>query len=51
VFSDSPNTRRATPERVLLLFVAFALLAAVSTVRDCRRRDRLESTVPVVEPK
>lgn len=47
MFSNSPNTRRATPERVLLLFAAFALLAALSTVRDCRLRERLESAVPV----
>jgi hypothetical protein len=43
----SPNIRRATPERVLLLFIAFLLLAAVSAVRDCRRRDLMESSVPV----
>ena len=49
MFSDSPNTRRATPERVLLLFAAFALLAALSAVRDCRRRHQLETTVPAQE--
>ena len=47
MFSDSPNTRRATPERVLLLFAAFVLLAALSAVRDSRRRAELEHAVPV----
>ena len=28
------NTHRATPERALLLFAAFALLAALSAVKD-----------------
>ena len=46
MFSDSPNTRRATPERVLLLFTAFVLLASLSMIRDCRRREQLESAVP-----
>jgi hypothetical protein len=41
------NTRRATPERTLLLFVAFVLLAAVSAVKDCRQRTQFEQTVPV----
>jgi hypothetical protein len=43
------NLRRATPERVLLLFAAFALLAAISAVKDCRRRSEIEQTVPVSE--
>jgi hypothetical protein len=47
MFFNSPNTRRATPERVLTLFAAFMLLTALSTVRDCRRRDQLETAVPV----
>ena len=41
------NTRRATPERTLFLFAAFALLAAISAVKDCRRRPQLEQAVPV----
>lgn len=51
MFSDSPNIRRATPERVLLLFAAFLLLAALSSVRDWRRRAELESAVPVAGPQ
>jgi hypothetical protein len=47
MFFNSPNTRRATPERVLILFAAFMLLTALSTVRDCRRRGQLETAVPV----
>lgn len=47
VFTHSPNSRRATPERVLLLFAAFVLLAAISAVRDARRRATLEHAVPL----
>ena len=47
MFHHSPNTRRATPERVLLLFAAFVLLAAFSATRDARRRATLEHAVPV----
>jgi hypothetical protein len=43
----SLNTRRSTPERALLVFAAFALLAAIAAVRDCRRRPRLEEAVSV----
>jgi len=47
MFSDLANARRATPERVLLIFTAFVLLAAVAAVRDCRNRTRIETAVPV----
>lgn len=43
----SANTRRATPERTLFVFAAFVLLAAVSAVRDCQRRETLERAAPV----
>ncbi len=46
----SANTRRATPERTLLIFAAFVLLAAVSAVKDCRRREALEQVVPAPGP-
>lgn len=49
MIADATNTRRATPERVLWFFAAFALLAAVAAVRDASRRTSLESTSPVRE--
>jgi len=49
MIADTPNTRRATPERVLWFFTAFALLAAVAAVRDSNRRNTLETTSPVTE--
>lgn len=41
------NIRRATPERTVFIFAAFVLLAAVSALKDCQRRDQLETAVPV----
>jgi hypothetical protein len=43
------NTKRFTPERILLIFTAFLALAAIVSVRDCRSRSRLEWSVPVKE--
>jgi hypothetical protein len=45
--SMARNTKRFTPERILLIFTAFLALAAAVSVRDCRARSRLEWTVPV----